>query len=79
MQVALRPWMKPAVDFPEAVAGDVGVDFGGADVRVAEEFLDDAQIRAVLQEVRGETVSQHVGGNVALDPGVFDAVLDMQP
>ena len=43
--------MKPAVDFAQAVAGDVGVDFRGADVGVVEQFLDHAQIRAVLQQI----------------------------
>jgi hypothetical protein len=38
--------------------GDVGIDFRRADVGVAEQFLDDPQIGAVLQQMRGETVAQ---------------------
>ena len=74
-----RPGMKFLMDFPQAVAGDVGVDFGGADGGVAEEFLDDAQVSAVLEEVGGEAVPEHVGGEVAFNAGVAGAVFDAFP
>ena len=61
--------MEFAVDVPQPVAGDVRVNFRGADVRVAEQFLDDAQIRAMLQQVRREAVPQHVRRHVALHAG----------
>ena len=38
--------MELPVDVPQPVAGDVRVNLRGGDVRVAEQFLDDAQIRA---------------------------------
>ena len=37
------------VDFAEAVASDVGVDFGRADVRVPKEFLDDTEVGPIFQ------------------------------
>ena len=49
-----------AVDFAQARSVDVGIDFGGADVGVAEQFLDDPQVRPVFQQVRGEAVAEHV-------------------
>ena len=41
----------------QAFASDVGVDLGGADVGVAEEGLDGAQVGAVVDEVGGEGVA----------------------
>lgn len=63
----------------QSLAGDVGVNFRGADAGVAEEFLDHAQVGAVLHQMRGEAVSQHVRRNVARDAGALNAVLDPQP
>jgi uncharacterized protein (UPF0210 family) len=71
--------MEFLVDVAEALAGDVGVDFGGADGGVAEEFLDDAQIGAVLEEVGGEAVPEHVGGEVSFNAGAAGAVFDALP
>lgn len=73
------PRMKFLVDVAQPVAGDVGVDLGGADGGMAEEFLDDAEVGAVFEQVRGEAVSQHVRGDAARDAGVFDAFLDALP
>ena len=67
------------VNLAKAVTGDVGVDFGGADGGVAEEFLDDAQVGAVLEQVGGEAVPEHVGGDVPFHAGVADAVFDALP
>ena len=43
-----------------ALVEHMGVDLRGRNVGVAEQVLDDAQIRAVLQEVAREGVAQHV-------------------
>jgi len=71
--------MKLAVHLAQTLAGDVRVDFGGADARVAEQFLDDAQVGAVVEQVRGEAVPEHVRGNVAGDAGAPGAAFDPQP
>ncbi len=49
--------MKLPMNVPQAVAGDVGVNFRGADVRVAEQFLNHAQVRTMFQQMRGKTMS----------------------
>ena len=71
--------MKFFVDLAQAVARDVRVNLRRADVRVAEQFLDDPQIRAVFQQVRREAVSQHVRRHVPRNPGAPDAIFDVQP
>ena len=40
--------MKPGGD----VSGHMGIDVGGNDTAMAEEILDDADILAVLQQMR---------------------------
>lgn len=75
----LSPGMELPMRVPQAGCGHVGVDFGSADFRVAQQFLNDPQIRAVLEQVRGKTVSEHMRSNVALDAGAADPVLDPQP
>jgi hypothetical protein len=71
--------MEFAMDFAEALAGDVGVEFGGGDAGVAEEFLDDAEVSAVFEEVGGEGVAEHVGCDVARNAGVAGAGFDAAP
>ena len=56
-----------------------GVDLGGGDIRVAQHFLDGAQIRTVLQQVGGKGVAQRMGSNVLLDPRLLLVVLDELP
>jgi len=41
----------------------VGVDHGGFDVFVAEQFLDGADVAAALQEVGGEGMTESVRGD----------------
>ena len=59
------PRMELPVNVPQSVARHVRVNFRGADIRVAEQFLDHSQIGAVLEQVRRETVPQHVRRDVA--------------
>ena len=49
-----------AVDLGEAARVDVRVDLRRADVRMAEHLLDGADVRAVLEQVRGEAVAEDV-------------------
>ena len=41
--------MELIVHLAQALAGDVGVDFRGADAGVAKEFLNDAKVGAAFQ------------------------------
>jgi NADH dehydrogenase len=52
--------VRGGVDLAEAVHGDQRVDLGGRDRRVAEQFLDDADVGAAVEHVRGERVAQRV-------------------
>src|SRR5436189_2959024 len=71
--------MEFGMDVAEPVGGDMGVDFGGVDGGVAEEFLNDAKVGAIFEEVRGKAMAQHMRGDVALDASHSDAPFDAQP
>jgi hypothetical protein len=71
--------MESAVDVAEAAGSDVSIDFGGGDCGVTEEFLNDAEIGAVFEQVRGKTVPQHVGCHIPRNPGQTRALLDPKP
>ena len=43
-----------------AVVEHMGIDLRRRNIGVAEQILDDAQVRAVLQQMAGEGVAQHV-------------------
>ncbi len=66
------------MDLFEAVGVDVGVDLGGGDVGVAEEFLDDAEVGAAGEEVGGEGVAEGVGVDGA-DAGAAGEAADELP
>jgi hypothetical protein len=68
--------MRLVVDFAEAAAGEVGVDLGGGEAGVAEEFLDGAQVGAGLQQVGGEGVTQGVGADAVLGAGAQHVPMD---
>lgn len=68
--------MPLADDFFQAVVADLGVDFGGGDAVVAQEFLYVADVHAGFQEVGGGAVAQHVGGDVAFQGGFFGGAGD---
>jgi hypothetical protein len=71
--------MKPPMYFPQSIARHMGVDLRGADVGVAEQFLNHPQICAVFEQVRGKTVPKHVRGDVALDAGPADPIFNAEP
>jgi hypothetical protein len=53
----------------------VGVDHGRADVGVAEQFLDGADIVAGFEQVCGEAMTESVATNFLGEPGVDDGCL----
>lgn len=68
--------VQRAFDCHSAALEDVGVDHGGFDVFVPEEFLDGADVVAVLEEVGGEGVAEGVGGDGFLDAGFLGGGAD---
>ena len=51
--------------------GHVRVDLRRGDAAVAEEALDVADVDALLQEVGGYRVAEHVGGDTVADGGAL--------
>lgn len=68
-----------AVHGAEAALVDVGVNFSGGEVGMAEEFLDDPQVSAAGEQVSGERVAEEVGVNRGGDAGAAGGVPDHAP
>lgn len=66
---ALSAWVEFFDDGSECAFFDVGVDLGGGDVCVAEEFLDDSEVRTAPEEVCGEAMAQEVWMHVRFKSG----------
>jgi hypothetical protein len=50
--------MRPGVDFAQGSDRDFGVNLRGVEPCVSEQLLDQADVRAVLQHVRGAAVAE---------------------
>ena len=71
--------MKLIVRLPQAAAGYMSINLGRADGRMPEQFLDDAQVRAILQQVCGKAVSQHMRRDVSANAGAANSLFDPKP
>src|SRR4051812_29262175 len=60
----LRPRVEPVMHRLEPLLIDMRVDLRGGDIRMPEHLLDDAQVGAVAQQVRGKRMPQQVRVNV---------------
>ena len=54
-------WMRIKIDFADVGPVEVRIELRGRNAGMAEQFLHDSEVRATLQEVCGEGVSQGVG------------------
>ena len=61
------PRVGGVVNLLHAGGGDVGVNLGGAEVGVAEQFLDAAEICPVIEQMGGEAVPQFVRADFERD------------
>lgn len=53
----------------------MGVNFRSLDIRVTKQFLEDADIGAVFQHMRGEAVAQGMATYPFIDFGLFGGTL----
>lgn len=60
----------------KAALFDVGVNLRGRDVRVAEQFLNDAEIGSTAEQMGGETVAHEVRIDIRFDPGAGGVLFD---
>ena len=71
--------MKRPVHFLEVFPVDVGVYFRGGDVGMAEEFLENADVRAAFEKVGGEGVTEGVGAGVLGNARQNDILMENLP
>ena len=67
--------IEGAFQAADVTGHDMGVDLGGLYIRVAEQFLKDADIYPVFQHMRGKTVAQRVATNPLVDSGLLHSPL----
>ena len=67
------------VNILQLLLDQLGVNLRGADVRVAQHFLDGAEIRPVFQKMRRERVAQGVRRNRLLNARLVLVGLDDLP
>jgi hypothetical protein len=63
----------------QTFAADVRVDLGGPNVRMSKHELQRAQVGTPLQKVRGEGVTDYVGGKPPANPALPSAALEDLP
>ena len=68
--------MRAVVDLDHFFHRDLGVDLGGREAGVAEEFLDVAEVGALIEQVRGECVAQAVRRDVVDVGALLDVFVD---
>ena len=61
--------VEALVDFAKVSVGDVSVNLSGADVFVAEQRLDGAEVGAGREKVGGEGVAERMRRNLFGDAG----------
>ena len=66
-------------DGPEPAFFDMGVDLGGGDVGMAEQFLDDAQVGASAEQMGRKAVAHEVGIDIRFDARACGVLLDELP
>ena len=78
--LALAPvGVRLRVDPGQPLVGQVGVDLGGGEVLVPEELLDHSQVRAAVEEVGGERVSERVRARLAVEPRAVNVLVQDLP
>jgi hypothetical protein len=61
--------VKGTFDLSDRIDCDPGIPSGGVDMPVSQQVLNDADVHSLLQQVRGEAVSQRVDGDHLIQAG----------
>ena len=74
----MRGWsaVEGAFDGKSAALEYVGVDHGGADILMPEQFLNGTNIVAVLEEMGCKGMTEGVAGDAFSDADFFGSFLD---
>jgi len=64
------------VGFPQSAGADMGVNLGGCEAFVSEEFLDAAEVSSAVKQVSGEGVSECVRCGLLGESGSGDVIFE---
>jgi hypothetical protein len=71
--------IKRAANTKPALVEDMGVNHGGFDIFMTEQFLDGADVVAVLEQVGGKTMAESVTTHGFVNFGAADGLLERSP
>ena len=71
-------WMGGGVDGFKLADGDVGVELGGVQAGMTQQFLDKADVSAIVQHGRGAGMAKDVAGSSFAQAGGFNPLVDQQ-
>src|SRR4030095_4676016 len=71
--------MKFLMHLAQPISRHLRINLGRADAGMTEQFLNDSQVRPVLQQMRGKTVPQHMWRDVARNACTTSALFDAKP
>ena len=63
------------MDLFQALVVDMGINLGGGDIGMSQQFLNDPQVGSVLKQVGSEGVAQEMGINIPGKSGLTGAFL----
>ena len=66
------------VDFHNVIGADVDVFLGGGQALMSQEFLDTAQVRAIIEQVGGKGMPQGMRAGAGRDAGALAVFFDQQ-
>ena len=73
--VCSSPGVELAVDLFQALVVDMGINLGGGNIRMSQQFLNDPQVGSVLKQVGGEGVAKEVWINIPGKSGLTGTFL----
>lgn len=72
-----RSWVSVVVGGAEPHGREVGVDLGGAERLVAEQFLNGAEVRAVVEQVCCEGVAEGVWADLWIEARFLEVLVEL--
>ena len=72
----LATWMMFQYLFPQELAVDMRIDFGGGNLFMSQHLLDSKQVGSPFQQVGGEGMAERMRAHVLFDTGHFCLLLD---
>lgn len=78
MRGFLCPWMGFLVSGSEFFGGKMGIDLGGGEICMSQEFLNASEVGAGVEKMSGEAVAEFMGCNGGIQAGLTEVFFEPQ-